>query len=448
MHSYQTHFEHKLDLYRQAMTYAGVDTILIDSGSAAVAYRDDLQYPYKANPYFKEWLPIDQNQNAFLSIGLTTQPALYIHRPKDYWHSSPVRLDDSVLRYFEVIEYCEVAEISGLANVVYIGELSVDSNPHLKLTGSSSKQQNAERLINYIDYHRAWKSAYELDQIRAANRLAVSAHRAAELAFYDGASELEIHLAYLTSMVAKDSALPYDSIVALNQNAAVLHHSLLSAQRLTNNLSLLIDAGASCAGYAADISRTYSAKGIDDSTTDCRQGLDVFSQLCRMLDTAQQKLVSLVVINADYTDIHVESHRMVAEILANLKIVNCSAEQAFESGLTSVFLPHGIGHLLGVQVHDRGGHAVNIEGDLKLPPAEHPALRCTRTIQTNMVFTIEPGIYFIPQLLEQWAYPELLNQAQIEQLLPFGGARIEDNVVATEGSPENITRDAFELADS
>lgn len=447
MQNYQQHFEYKLSIYQQAMSHAGVDFIVIDSGVAALAFQDDLNYPYKANPYFKEWFPIGDHQNAFLLIKLGAKPVLYIHRPADYWHSSPALPADSVLMHFEVVEFREHAALHAPGNVVYIGESGIESNPSLVLAGARSEQENSAKLLNYIDYHRAWKSDYELEQMRAANRVAVLGHRAAEMAFNDGCSELGIHLSYLTAIVAKDSDLPYDSIVALNKNAAVLHHMLLSAQRPEQNLSMLIDAGASCAGYAADISRTYSALSLAGQALQQHQdGLQVYSHMCDKMEEAQQTLVELVVEGTDYADIHIQSHRLVANILVDLKIVNCDVDQAFESGLTRVFLPHGVGHLLGVQVHDRGGHAANVNGDLKLPPTEHAALRCTRKIEENMVFTIEPGIYFIPQLLTAWSQPELLNQALIEQLLPFGGVRIEDNVVATKDKPENMTRDAFGLS--
>jgi Xaa-Pro dipeptidase len=127
-------------------------------------------------------------------------------------------------------------------------------------------------------------------------------------------------------------------------------------------------------------------------------------------------------------------------------VLLCSAATAFNRGLTRAFLPHGLGHLLGLQFHDVGGLQTNRSGASAQPPAEYPSLRLTRTVAVDQVFTIEPGIYFIPMLLERLrAGPDaaLLNSPLIERLMPFGGIRIEDNVVVTANGVRNLTREAF-----
>jgi len=121
-------------------------------------------------------------------------------------------------------------------------------------------------------------------------------------------------------------------------------------------------------------------------------------------------------------------------------------DAALERGLTRVFFPHGIGHLLGLQVHDIGGHQTDANGTITPPPANHPFLRLTRPLEAGVVVTIEPGIYFIPMLLNQARQAGLhsdLNLALIETLLPLGGVRIEDNVVATAGGAVNLTREVL-----
>jgi Xaa-Pro dipeptidase len=117
-----------------------------------------------------------------------------------------------------------------------------------------------------------------------------------------------------------------------------------------------------------------------------------------------------------------------------------------ETALTSVFYPHGIGHLLGLQVHDVGGFQKDASGAKIDRPCDHPFLRLTRKLEDGCVVTMEPGFYFIDQLLneaKQKPNGKKINWSRVEQLKRFGGIRIEDNVAARPGGHENLTRQAF-----
>jgi Xaa-Pro dipeptidase len=129
--------------------------------------------------------------------------------------------------------------------------------------------------------------------------------------------------------------------------------------------------------------------------------------------------------------------------------VRVSAEAAAATGLTSVFFPHGIGHLLGLQVHDVGGRMAGPTGGEIPQPPGHPFLRMTRTLEPGFVVTIEPGIYFIEMLLAEaraGAHRDAIAWERVATLAPCGGVRIEDDVVAQPGAPENLTRAAFARA--
>ena len=119
-------------------------------------------------------------------------------------------------------------------------------------------------------------------------------------------------------------------------------------------------------------------------------------------------------------------------------------ESLGEQGITSVFFPHGLGHMLGLQVHDMGGYLHDERGTHISAPDAHPFLRCTRTLAVNQVLTIEPGIYIIDSLLDglkQDKRQAQINWDTIDQLRPFGGIRIEDNVIVHADRNENMTRD-------
>jgi Xaa-Pro dipeptidase len=122
------------------------------------------------------------------------------------------------------------------------------------------------------------------------------------------------------------------------------------------------------------------------------------------------------------------------------------AEAAVSTGLTAHFLPHGLGHLLGLQVHDVGGfHPAPGAAPVPAPPG-HPSLRLTRELARDFVVTVEPGVYFIPSLLaklQAGALARHVDWSLVDELRPCGGIRIEDNVLVTADGHRNLTREAF-----
>jgi Xaa-Pro dipeptidase len=228
--------------------------------------------------------------------------------------------------------------------------------------------------------------------------------------------------------------MPYNNIVAYNENAAVLHYQHLGRRAPAELRSFLLDAGAQYRGYAADITRTHA------------QAHGLFADLVATLDAAQQTLCAEVRADVDYRDIHLHAHRLIGDILFELGVIKIAGADALSCGLTSVFFPHGVGHLLGLQVHDVAGLQATPQGGELPRPIGHPYLRLTRRLEPGVVVTIEPGIYFIDLLLNAARnanYSKSIDWEKVATLRPYGGIRIEDNVAATDGAPENLTRDAF-----
>jgi Xaa-Pro dipeptidase len=164
------------------------------------------------------------------------------------------------------------------------------------------------------------------------------------------------------------------------------------------------------------------------------------------MDRLQQALCAGVRAGVDWRDVHAHAHQLTGELLRDADLTRCGADEAVAAGVTRVFLPHGIGHLLGLNVHDVGGFMASAEGGELPRPAGDPYLRLTRTLEAGFVVTMEPGIYFIPQLLEAArtdARGRLINWRAVEGFMKFGGIRIEDDLAVTATGCENLTRDAF-----
>ena len=151
----------------------------------------------------------------------------------------------------------------------------------------------------------------------------------------------------------------------------------------------------------------------------------------------QQTLCDGLVVGTPYEDLHDRAHHELAGIIGDLGIIDCAAEEMVASGATRKLFPHGLGHSLGIQVHDVGCKPHS-------PRAENAFLRTTATVEAGHVFTIEPGCYFIPSLLAELRSTSVAKHVSwslVEELRDFGGIRIEDNIAVTDSGTVNLTRD-------
>ena len=430
---YSHHISHLHQLFSQVMALHHYDFVAIHSGYVKKTFMDDTHYPFVSNPYFNYWYPLSVPPHSWIIIR-EDRVSLKFYLPDDFWHKVEALPEDPRLNAFdiEVInqptalnQWCQTAE-KGLV----IGE-NVENWTH-----ELNVDLNNEQALNRLAWQRAYKTEYEKEQLRQANRIAVAGHKAAANAFHSGATEFEINAAYLAATTQNQHEAPYGNIVALNENAAILHYTVYEKSRNTqrNKESFLIDAGAKAGHYCSDITRTYSGKEDD------------FAELIAQVNNSQRQLVSQCVAGTDYADLHINYHKALVDILIESDIATGKAEEIWASGITQTFFPHGLGHFLGLQVHDLGGHQASIEGGVKAPPEAYPFLRCTRTIENNQVFTIEPGLYFIPSLLDrlkQSKHKHFVNWQRVEHFMPYGGIRIEDNIIVNETGVENLTRDAW-----
>lgn len=422
----------------EALRATGFDGAVIFAGDERVVFRDDQTYPFRVEPYFKAWVPLTQAPGSFLRLVPGQRPMLVYKQVDDYWHEPPSDPEGYWTQHFDIRvakSDAEARKLSGSgARWVAVGSAA----ERLARSGAGAQPAiNDPRFLNHLDFTRAVKTTYEIICMRAAQAIAVRGHLAVAAAFETGASELELHQAYLTASGQRETELPYPNIIGLNEHAATLHYQRLRAEAPTVKRSLLIDAGAEWNGYGADITRTYSASETDD-----------FAALIASMEALQQRICDEVKPGVDFVVLHAFTQRQLAQVLREHKIVSCSADEAVSTGITRAFLPHGLGHLLGLQVHDAGGRLADTSGKKREPPAQDPYLRLTRTLQPGFVVTIEPGLYFIPSLLRGLLanHEARLNRAAIERLLPFGGIRIEDNVEVTADGHRNLTREAFAAA--
>jgi len=434
--SYGIYLRTICDRAARALEATGYKSLLVHSGSPLTVFEDDRTYPFEVNAPFKVWAPLTDVPDCFVYFEPSKRPQLIFHRPNDYWHK-PADLPQGYwtahfdIRPVQGRDAARKALPRDLSGAAYIGS----AFPELASWGVGAI--NPDHLVRRMDFERAAKTPYELACLREANRLGARGHLAAAQAFAAGASEFEIELAFLRACGQREHELPYNPIIALNGNGAVLHYQMLERRAPANRHSLLIDAGAEFAGYASDITRTYSLGDPD------------FTALIRRMDEMQQSLCAGIRGGVDWRDVHLRAHELTGQLLRDADITTCPADEAVATGVSSVFLPHGIGHLLGLEVHDVGGFMSSADGGDIPRPQAHPYLRLTRVLQPGFVVTMEPGIYFIESLLaaaRSDARASRINWPRVESLRRFGGIRIEDDLAVTVTGCENLTRDAFAAA--
>jgi Xaa-Pro dipeptidase len=430
---YGRHVETLCARHDRVLETAGATHAVIFSGAAKYAFLDDNVYPFRANPHFVSWVPLTQLPLSYIVHTPGETPILVYYLPHDYWHPVPGAPDGYWTRYFDVRVIHDIADVAlhlpeDRDKCVLIGE--VDDPAH----AFGIDRVNPTTALNLLHYARGTKTEYELACMRLASRRGVIGHIAAAAAFRDGFAEFAINQAYCEATSHSENELPYGNIIALNEHGAILHYTDLDREVPTEMHSFLIDAGAQVHGYAADITRTYG------------NGDALFDNLIGRMETLQLDLVSRVKAGTDYRELHLVTHKLIAGVLVDVDLALGDADTLVASGVTSAFMPHGIGHLLGVQVHDVGGFMETEAGGTIDPPSGHPYLRLTRVLEEDMVLTIEPGLYIIDLLLENLRgtpAESRVNWKTVERLRPFGGVRIEDNVRVLAGGCENLTRDAF-----
>ncbi|WP_394826165.1 Xaa-Pro dipeptidase [Pendulispora albinea] len=438
---YRKHIDQLTALYADALTAAGFDGLVIHSGSLQLrSLVDDQYWPLRPTPYFQHWVPVCQPDCAIVYV-VGKAPTFVWTRATSMWELAPQPETDHFTHGIAIVEPQGEGGVKALlptaGKIAFLG----DNQAIAAAWGFDGDRINPKELIAALDPLRTRKTDYEIACIAEANRRAAVGHRAVFKAFSSSdRSELDLHLLYLAATGQDDPETPYKNIVALGPHAAVLHHIAYDKWARSRNLeSLLLDAGASYQGYTSDITRTW-VKGHGATTSAYRGLIDGVEKM-------QQRLCAGIQLGTGYEALHDESHRQVAGILRTVGLGRGSIDELVDTGITRAFYPHGLGHSLGLQVHDVGCATVR-------PKPENPFLRNTSTIEGRQVFTVEPGIYFISAILEplrQGPHAGLIDFRLVDELAPLGGVRIEDDVAVLENAEpkkapvRNLTREHLPL---
>jgi Xaa-Pro aminopeptidase len=283
-------------------------------------------------------------------------------------------------------------------------------------------------LVRAIVALRSVKEACEIAEIEKACDTGYAMHTHAMRLCRPGVYEYQIAGALEGIAAAAGGTISFP--VILSQNSEILHnHS--HRNLLVEGKMMLTDAGAETAsGYASDFTRTIPVGGKFTG----RQAA-VYNIVLKANNRAQE----IAKPGTFYYDVHLAAATVITEGLKELGLMKGDTIEAVANGAHTLFFPHGLGHMMGLDVHDMenlGENNVGYDDEIQRSPQFGTAyLRFGRRLRENFVLTVEPGIYFIPALIAKWKTEKIngafINFNRVNEYLDFGGIRLEDNIVMT-----------------
>ena len=284
-------------------------------------------------------------------------------------------------------------------------------------------------LKTAIDECRVIKDSYEIALIRKANEISTLAHNEAAKAVGSAANEQELYGAFVGTCISNGAhEQAYHSICASGTSCSTLHY-IRNDQPLKDRLNILLDAGAEYECYCADITRTFPVSGT--FTPESQTIYDIVVEM-------QSSCFKMLQGGVRWEDVHENAHRVAIRGLKKARILVGDEKEIFDKRVSVAFMPHGLGHYLGMDTHDTGGHA-NYED----PDQMFKYLRVRGQVPAGAVITVEPGIYFcefiLNPVLEDPELTKYIDKTVLDKYWSVGGVRIEDDVHLLEDGFENLT---------
>ncbi|MFC2096325.1 aminopeptidase P family protein [Bacteroidota bacterium] len=318
----------------------------------------------------------------------------------------------------------------------YRGDSIIQFSNLLEIHQSEVEDYVSHELIKVVVDLRSIKDKYEIEELIKASAIGYKMHTSAMKMAKPGIYEQEIAGTVEGIALAHGSMLSFPII--LSQNGETLHNHY-HGNMLQEGKLMLTDTGAETnMHYASDNTRTVPVGGKFS-----QKQKDIYN----IVLAANNHAISLIKPDIPYRDIHLEAARIIAEGLTNLGIMKGNPEDAVREGAHAMFMPHGLGHMMGLDVHDMEGLGEdNVGYDSEFKRATQfglRGLRLGRRLQTGFVLTSEPGIYFIPDLIKKWKAENINSDfinfdKVLDEYINFGGIRLEDDLLVTETGSQII----------
>jgi len=351
----------------------------------------------------------------------------------------------------------EVREKYGVEEVHYVDELKDYINkasPSVIYTLRGKNTDSGEIMTpayyegmdeHRVDHGRLWdelcecrviKTKEEIEVMRHVNHISSQAHLDVMKAAKPGMYEYELESLFHHRAYSGGGCryFAYTPICASGPNGAILHYGHAGApndRQLQDGDMLLLDMGAEYHCYSSDLTRSYPCNG--KFTPKQR---DVYETVME----AKQACFAIIKAGINWEQVHRTADRTIVEGLLKRGYLKGDVDEMVKAHVGGLFMPHGVGHLIGVDTHDIGGYPKGME---RINESNLKSLRTRRDLAPGMVLTVEPGCYFIESLLlpafEDKKYKDFLVVDKLRDMLGFGGVRLEDNIAVTEDGYDNLS---------
>jgi Xaa-Pro aminopeptidase len=426
---------------RQALREAVPDgaILILGNGEAPRNYADNV-YPFRQDSHFLYFAGVSHPDLALL-MEPDGRAVLYgtpAHRDDVIWSGPPPTLADHAV----ASGVGEHADIGTLAEAIAsLREQGVDVHylpPYrsqrrfalARILGADPREvaaQTSVALVRAVAAQRSVKETAEIAEIEAALAVTARMYGATMRAVQPGRSEAQIAAVHTAEAVAAGCGQAFNPIVTVR--GEVLHNAAFG-NTLSEGDLLLVDSGAEApSGYASDITRTMPVTGKFS-----QQQRDIYEVVL----AANEAAIAAAAPGVTNRELHLLAASTIASGLKDLGLMQGDVDAAVEASAHALFFVHGLGHMLGLDVHDMEdlGDVVGYElGEERSTQFGLAYLRLARRLEPGFVFTVEPGIYFIPELMDRWRadglHREFIRYERLETYRSFGGVRIEDDVLIT-----------------
>jgi len=420
------------------------------SGLALILGNSEASYNYPANTYH-----FRQDSDFLYFFGLDIPDfvgVIDIDNDKDYIFANDVDIEDIIwmgpqplvkdlAAKVGVKNTAPYTDLAGFLNEAihggrkvhflpyYRGDRLVQLKQLLGFLTARVKDYVSQELIKAVVKLRSIKDEYEIAEIEKAVDIAYDMHTTAMKMCKAGVVEREI--AGRMEGISLSQGGPVSFPIILTINGQTLHNHY-HGNTMTEGRMMIADAGAETTmHYSSDITRTTPVGGKFSQ----RQ-----KEVYEIVLDANVKAIEAIKPGIEYRKIHLLACKVIAEGLKKLGLMKGDMDAAVKAGAHTLFMPHGLGHMMGLDVHDMEGLGENNVGynetTKRATQFGTAYLRLGRELQPGFVITVEPGCYFIPELIEQWkkegTNTEFINFDKVEEYKDFGGIRIEDDILVTE----------------